>query len=142
MRNKKPWDLSERTFLFACAIVRVCVELSREPGARRHLASQLLRAGTSIGANYEEAQAAYSRREFAAKTSIVLRECRETRYWLRLILANGLGMRESIDPLLAESNELVGIFSATVKRARTALVSTATLGLTLFSLLTFPFFLL
>jgi four helix bundle protein len=86
MSTAKPRDLCERTFLFACDIVRFCRELAKEPGAPRQIASQLLEAGTSIGANTEEARGAYSRRVFASKNSIVLKECRETRFWLRVIL--------------------------------------------------------
>jgi four helix bundle protein len=118
MLHPKPRDLSERTFQFACDIVRFCRAFSREPGVSRQIAGQLLRAGTSIGANTEEARAAYTRREFAAKNSIVLRECHEARYWLRILSATGLTTSESIDSLLQEADELVGIFTATVRKAR------------------------
>ena len=92
--------------------------LSRQAGAHRQIAGQLLRAGTSVGANAEEAKAAYTRREFACKNSIVLKEAREARFWLRLIAANKLSTTEAIEPLLCEANELVGIYTATVRRAR------------------------
>lgn len=84
----------------------------------RQVAGQLLRAGTSVGANTEEAKAAYTRREFASKNSIVLRECHEARYWLRLATATGLAAAEAVAPLLQEANELIGIFTATVRKAR------------------------
>jgi len=116
--SPKPRDLCERTFLFAADIVRFCRELAKEPGAPRQIAEQLLKAGTSIGANTEEARGAYSRKEFASKNSIVVRECREARFWLRLILATNLASLDRVDPLLRESGELVGIFTATVRRAR------------------------
>src|SRR5436305_14594985 len=115
---QKPRDLCERTFLFSCDIVRFCLRLSRMPGAHRQIAGQLLRSGTSIGANVEEAKAAYSRREFACKNSIVLRECREARYWLKLIAASGLAELADVQPLLQQANELVGIFTATVRTAK------------------------
>jgi len=118
MPNSKPRDLCERTFLFASDIVAFCLVLSQRPGASRQIAGQLLRAGTSVGANAEEAKAAYTRREFACKSSIVLREARESRYWLRLIIATRLATSDLVDPMLAEANELVGIYSATVKKAR------------------------
>jgi four helix bundle protein len=123
MSSAKPRDLCERTFLFACDIVRFCRELAKEPGAPRQIASQLLDAGTSIGANTEEARGAYSRREFASKNSIVLKECRETRFWLKVILATGLSSSETVSPLLAEANELVGIFTATIRRSRLPLAA-------------------
>ena len=70
-----------------------------------------------MGANTEEARAAYSRREFACRNNIVLREARETLYWLRLVAANQLAP-DKVDPLIAEANELVSIFTAVVKKAR------------------------
>ena len=118
MPTPKPRDLCERTFLFASDIVRFCRVLSAQPGAHRQIAGQLLRAATSVGANAEEARAAYSRREFACKNCIVLREARESRYWLRLIAATGLASQESVAPLLSEVEELVGIFTATVRKSR------------------------
>ena len=118
MPPPKPRDLCDRTFLFARDIVAFCLALSQQPGARRQIAGQLLRAATSVGANAEEAKAAYSRREFAFKNAIVLREARESRYWLRLIVATGLATSEAVAPLLAETEELVGIFTATVRKAK------------------------
>ena len=118
MTSNKPVDLAERTFLFACAIVRFCRKLATEPGVTRHIALQLSDAGTSIAANYEEAKAAYSRRDFTAKSSIVLKKARESRLWLRVIAANNLARIEDVAPLLNESNELVAIFTASVKRLR------------------------
>ena len=117
MAIDKP-DLADRTFTFACAIVKFCLKLSAQPGIGRRIAWQLADAGTSIAANYEEAIAAYSRREFRAKTSIVLKEARESRLWLRVIAANRLARPEELDPLLKESNELVAIFTASMKTLR------------------------
>jgi four helix bundle protein len=125
MVNNPPFDLAERTFRFACAIVRFCRKLAQEPGVTRQIAWQLADAGTSIAANYEEAKAAYSRRDFTAKNSIVLKEARESRLWLRVIEAEGLAPREEVRPLLNEANELVAIFTTSVKRLRlTAAVGT------------------
>jgi four helix bundle protein len=116
MANNPPFDLAERTFRFACAIVRFCRKLAQEPGVSRHIAWQLADAGTSIAANYGEAKAAYSRRDFAAKSSIVLKEARESRMWLRLIEAERLAPIDEVRPLLNEANELVAIFTTSVKR--------------------------
>ena len=138
--TNKPRDLCERTFLFACDIVRFCRELAKDPGAPRQIAGQLLDAGTSIGANTEEAKGAYTRGEFAFKNSIVLRECRETRFWLRIILATNLASPGRVQPLLQEANELVGIFTATVRRARVARVATTAVVVAMIAgLLTFNF---
>ena len=122
MNPSKPRDLCERTFLFSSQIVDFCLLLSRQPGAHRQIAGQLLRAGTSVGANAEEARSAFSRREFAFKSSVVLREARESRFWLRLIEANRLCDGTAIAPLLTEAGELIGIYTALVKKARQPLV--------------------
>jgi four helix bundle protein len=118
MNRTKPFELSERTFLFACDIVSFCLVLSQRPGAHRQIAGQLLRAGTSVGANQEEAKAAYTPRDFACRNSIVLREARETRFWLRLVVATGLSTDTRLAPLLAEANELVAIYITTVRKAK------------------------
>ena len=117
MANNPPFDLAERTFRFACAIVRFCRKLAQEPGVNRQIAWQLADAGTSIAANYAEAKAD-SRRDFTAKSSIVLKEARESRLWLRLIEAERLAPLDEVRPLLNEANELVAIFTTSVKRLR------------------------
>jgi len=96
MPNKPPRDLAERTFNFACDVVRYCRELSKETGVVRNIAWQLSDAATSAAANYQEAKAAYSRREFALKTSICLKELRESDLWLRVVLTCELGSRFSL----------------------------------------------
>jgi len=121
MASHPPFDLAERTFLFACAIVRFCRKLAQEPGVSRQIAWQLAAAGTSIAANYEEAKAAYSRRDFTAKSSIVLKEARESRLWLRVIAAEHLAPVDTVEPLLKEADELVAIFTSSVKRLRLTL---------------------
>jgi len=118
MNTTKPHDLCERTFLFASDIVKFCRALSEQPGVYRQIAGQLLRSGTSVGANAEEAKAAYSRRDFACKNSLILREARETWFWLRLIEASKLAPGERIDPLLTEANELISIYTTVVRRSK------------------------
>jgi four helix bundle protein len=118
MTTKPPYDLSERTFQFACNVVRFCRRLSAEPGVVRQIACQLSASGTSVAANYEEAKGAYSRREFAAKNSIVLKEARESRLWLRLIMACDLALADDVKPLYDEANQLVGIFTAGMRKLR------------------------
>jgi four helix bundle protein len=114
----KSCDLTQRTFLFSCAIVEYCRALAAGGTVERHIASQLLKAGTSVGANAEEARAAFSRREFACKNALVLREARESLFWLRLVVACRLENQQSATALQEEANALVGIFTKTVKRAR------------------------
>ena len=81
-------DYAPRSFAFACDIVRLYRVLeARVPAS---IARQVLKAGTSIGANLEEARSASSRKDLAAKFAIALREARETGYWLRLLAATSL----------------------------------------------------
>jgi four helix bundle protein len=111
-------DLGERTFRFACDVVRYSRELAKEPGIVRHIAGQLADAGTSSAANYQEAKAAYSRRDFSAKNSIVLKELRESKLWLRIVVACELGPLAPAQRLLDEADELVAIFTTSMKRLR------------------------
>jgi len=79
-------DLCERTFRSAGRIGRLCQTLDERPGVARTLGRQLLRSGTSIGANLEEGQAGQSRADFMSKYSIASKEARETHYWLPSIM--------------------------------------------------------
>src|SRR5712692_1502691 len=85
--KSEPQEICERTFQFAVRVVKLCQFLEEDSGVSRTLAGQLLRAGTSVGANVEEAQAGHSRADFISKMGIALREGRETHYWLRLLEA-------------------------------------------------------
>jgi four helix bundle protein len=98
-------------------VVRFSRNLAQDPSCR-HVAHQLLNAATSVGANSEEAKSAYSRREFALKNSIALKEARESVFWLRLILSCDLSADPETTRLLKEAVELVGILSVTVRSAR------------------------
>jgi four helix bundle protein len=117
MVREPPWDIRERTFQFSCDIVRFCRTLSKDPSCRQ-IAWQLQDAGTSVGANSEESKSAYSRREFAVKNCICLKESRESAFWLRLIIACDLTTDPEAWRLIKEAGELIGIFTATVRSAR------------------------
>ena len=119
MDDQPPWDIRERAFRFACDIVRFCRNFGKKPGCR-HIADQPFDAGTSVGANSEEAKSAYSRREFAVKNCIALKEARESAFWLRLIITCDLTEDPEARRLLKEAGELVGIFTGTVRSARVA----------------------
>jgi four helix bundle protein len=114
--HSKP--LGPRTFRFACDVVRVCSGLVWAGGIERTIGQQLLRAATSIGANYEESQAASSRRDFLARQEVALRECRETLYWLRLLTACSLGPKTPLERLGTEATELVAILTASTRTAK------------------------
>ena len=79
---------------------------------------QLLRSGTSIGANVEEAQASESKKDFVHKYSLALKEAREAHYWLRLLVASEIISESRLQPLKAEANELVAILTTICKKNR------------------------
>ena len=110
-------DICQRTFRFAVDLVRLCRAMEGQPGVSRELARQLLRSGTSIGANVEEAQAGQSRADFIFKYAIARKEARETVYWLRLLQEGNLVQGEGVDVLLDESQQLVRILTAIIKSA-------------------------
>ena len=105
--------IRDKSFSFALKIVQLYKKLQDD---REYVISkQIMRSGTSIGANIEEATAAESRRDFVHKISIASKEARETNYWLRLLMLSGLAKSAEIDPLLEESTELVRMLTAIVK---------------------------
>jgi four helix bundle protein len=108
-------EFAARSFQFSCRIVRLYQKLCRIPDFPLILARQLLRAGTSIGANLEEAKASQSRRDLKAKFSIALKEARETKYWLRLIRATSLAPASAIDSEIDEADQLVAILTVSVR---------------------------
>lgn len=85
--NIKVDAIREKSFTFAVRVVKLCKYLERNSDVGKSVIVQLLKAGTSIGANLEEAIAGQSKADFIHKNSISLKEARETNYWLRLILA-------------------------------------------------------
>jgi four helix bundle protein len=111
-------DLPDRAFHFSVRIVKLCRTLDKKPGVSRTLANQLLRSGTSIGANIEEAQASQSKADFIAKYSISCKEARETHYWLRLLVASDLIPKNRLIELLDESNQLIAILTSIIKKLR------------------------
>lgn len=111
-------DILERTFEFARRIVNMCQVLEKTPGVSRTLAGQLLRSGTSIGANVEEGQAGQSRADFISKLSIACKEARETHYWLRLLGATDVISEHRLTGLIDEANQLVAILTTIIKRSK------------------------
>ena len=89
------------------------------PDLAPHLARQVLRSGTSIGANLEEARAAQTRRDSAARFSIALKEARETAYWLRLLSTTGLVPIGLVASTLTEAEELVAILTVARRKLNT-----------------------
>jgi len=113
---KNAVDFQSRSFQFACDVVRLFRLLDgRVP---RELTRQILRSGTSIGANLSEGKAAQSRRDLRSKFSIALKEARETHFWLRLIAATYPHLEATVADTLDESNQLVAILTTSVIRLR------------------------
>src|SRR5262245_54048467 len=116
MSCQRPEDLSERCFDFACDVYDYCEDLIRLGGLAARLAYQLWDAASSVGANRAEAKSSYSAREFAAKTAISLKEVRESHFWLRIADAKRLGNPGTRRRLLDESNQLVAIFTTSLRQ--------------------------
>jgi four helix bundle protein len=110
-------DIQDRAFRFACDVVGLHDRLYARGGSTRTLCAQLLRSGTSIGANLEEATGGQSRADFTSKCTIALKEARESLYWLRVMRACGK-IDESSDALLRDADRLVAIITAIVKKTR------------------------
>jgi four helix bundle protein len=114
---EKPYDIQDRAFLFACTIVDFCRPLVTGHPVVRELGRQLLKAGTSVGANLEEADAGESKPDFRHKIAVSRKECRESRYWLRLIAYADQRTSSLATPLVTEASELVAILTAIKKNA-------------------------
>src|SRR2546425_3951344 len=106
-----------RTKAFALAVVGLVEELPRGRTAEV-LGRQLLRAGTSVGANYRAACRARSRKEFIAKMGIVEEEADETQFWLDLVAERGLANAERVLSLREEARQLVAIAVSSIRTAR------------------------
>lgn len=104
-----------KSFDFALEIIKLYKEMKSQN--EYVLSKQVLRSGTSIGANVEEATAAYSKKDFAAKMSISSKEARETKYWLRLIKESEL-VDFNVDELLLKVEEIIRILTAIVKSSQ------------------------
>jgi len=118
LNEKKPMDIKERTFRFSLDIVRLCQELDNQSGVWKVLGKQLLRSGTSIGANVEEAQAGQSNADFVNKYAIALKEARETIYWLRLLRETRSLKDDSVSALIQESDEISRVIGAIIVKTK------------------------
>ena len=117
MKNEEK-DLLPRTKMFARRIIRLYCSLTKTDTVAQVLGKQVLRPGTSVGANYREANRARSKAEFISKMGDCLKEADETLYWLELLLDEGVVPAAKLQPLVTESDELVAIFITIVKKAR------------------------
>lgn len=122
MRNNQSnnsWKekFAERLFKFALLVIKIANMLPKTP-AGFAIASQLIKAGTSIGANFIEAQDASSIKDFINKLSISLRESKESLYWLKIIKHSGLQNEKIVDDAIMECNEIASVLSKSVKSSK------------------------
>ncbi|MCD6205507.1 MAG: four helix bundle protein [Candidatus Marinimicrobia bacterium] len=117
-KNQKKFDLQERFIDYAVRIINVSEPLP-ETKAGKHIASQILRSGTSPAPNYGEAQSAESRADFIHKLKVALKELRETEAWLKIIIRTKLIQPSAkLSPLLQETDELISILFKSIDTAK------------------------
>ena len=117
MKDEGHSDLVERTTEFALRVVRMFVGLPKAEEARV-LGRQVLRSGTSVGANYREAQRARSKAEFIAKIGDCLKELDETSYWLELLVRSEIVPETKLTSHRDENNQLLAILTTISKKAK------------------------
>jgi four helix bundle protein len=113
----KHQNLQDRTRKFALSVIKFTEELPRDDTSRT-IGRQLLRSGTSVGANYRAACRAKSQADFISKMSAVLEEADESAFWMELLLDASKAKMELVQPLLTEANELIAITASSIKTAR------------------------
>jgi four helix bundle protein len=117
-KDEKIFDLEERLIDFAVRIIQIAESLPKTK-IGNHIAGQLIRCGTSPAPNYGEAQSAESRSDFIHKMKICLKELRETKVWLRMIVrANLLKSKSKLESDIHENDELISIFMASIRTAK------------------------
>jgi four helix bundle protein len=117
MEESPKRDLKERTYAFARRFVRMYVALPKTAVAQV-LGKQVLRSGTSVGANYREAYRGRSKAEFICKMGDCLRELEESEYWLELLIDESIVSPKKMNPLLDETRQLIAIFVTIIKSSR------------------------
>ncbi len=113
-----PQDLKPRTKEFALRVIRMYSELPKNDPVAQVLGKQVLRSGTSVGANYREASRARSKAEFISKIGDCLKEIDETEYWLELLVDSGCVPATNMAGLLDETRQLIAIFTTIDKNAK------------------------
>jgi four helix bundle protein len=117
-KEDRVFDLEERLIDFAIRVIRLAESLPKNK-VGNHIAGQLIRCGTSPAPNYGEAQSAESRSDFVHKMKVCLKELRETRIWLLMIVRCDLIKRASkLESLIHENDELISIFATSIKTAK------------------------
>jgi len=115
--GEKIFDIKERSFWFGIGIVKLVADLPKNT-AGFAIGGQIVRSGTSIGANIEEAQNSSTKKEFIHSMTIALKEARETFFWLRIISESNLVAFDKFKELVEECRELVKILTSIVKNSK------------------------
>ena len=113
--NRKPYDLGERTKLFAKEVIAYQNTLSKTL-ANNEIRKQLIRSAGSVGANYIEANESFSKKDFALRIKTCRKEAKESRYWLELLEVNGDEPEKRRQTLIQEATELLRIFNAIIEK--------------------------
>jgi four helix bundle protein len=116
--NGKPQDLKVRTKAYALRIIRLYSRLPKNHTVAQVLGKQVLRSGTSVGANYREASRGRSKAEFISKIGDSLKEIEETGYWLELLTESSCVAEENMVALLDETRQLTAILTTIDKNAK------------------------
>jgi four helix bundle protein len=115
IKKSKPFDLEERTFKYAKDVFSFINSCSKTP-VNLEISGQLIRSAGSVGANYIEAREALSKKDFAMRVKICRKEAKESAYWLRLLEISDTSDEQQRQSLLAETGELLKIFSSIVEK--------------------------
>ncbi len=116
--SDEPQDLKPRTKAFALRIIHLYSKLPKSSTVAQVLGKQVLRSGTSVGANYREASRGRSKAEFISKVGDCLKEIEETEYWLGLLVEGGCVTQARMAGLLEETRQLIAIFTSVDKTAK------------------------
>jgi four helix bundle protein len=111
-------EMKKRTKVFALSVMKLARGVPRTMDASV-IARQLVRSGTSVGANYRAACLARSRADFVSKLGIVAEEADESKYWMELLTESGLCKEDAVSGLMREASEITSIVIASIKTART-----------------------
>ncbi len=117
IRDTKQYDLEERTLEFSKNVIKFCKGLPRTI-TNEEIVKQLIRAATSVGANYIEANESLSKKDFLMRVKICRKEAKESGYWLKLIEINNLTLKDEQELVLKESVELMKIFGSIITKAQ------------------------
>src|SRR4051812_8123837 len=110
-------DFAKRTMLFGLRVIGLLDSVPRSE-VGQVIGNQLLRAGTSVGANYRSALRGRSRADFIAKMGIVEEECDEALYWMEMLVEAGVVSENRLRELIKEANEITGIVVSSIRTAR------------------------